>query len=402
MPKTIAEINERIKQGRAVVVTAEEMVGIVRSDGAAAAAKRVDVVTAATFGPMCSSGAYFNFGHPNPRIKMQKVWLNDVEAYAGLAAVDAYLGATQLREGDPANSRYPGEFPYGGGHVIHDLVAGREVHLRATGYGTDCYPRKELSTWVRLAELNEAVLFNPRNCYQNYNVAVNASDRPICTYLGQLKPKLGNAYYCSAGQLSPLLKDPLYRTLGLGTRLWLAGGVGYVAWQGTQHNPGVPRDEHGVPKAPAGTLAVIGDLKQMKPQWLVGVSLLGYGTSLAVGIGVAIPVLDEELARTAGLGDDQLFAPIVEYSDCYPNMKKSPYGSVSYAQLKSGVIEIEGRKVPAAALSSYPKAVEIAGELKAWVAGGKFLLAEPVERLPGPESGIKFKPLAVRGKSAGS
>jgi uncharacterized protein (DUF39 family) len=400
MAKSFAEINDRIKAGKAVVVTAEEMVGIVRKGGAAAAAKKVDVVTTGTFGPMCSSGAYFNFGHSTPRIKMQKVWLNDVEAYAGLAAVDAYLGATQLQEGDPGNARYPGEFVYGGAHVIHDLVAGREVHLRATSYGTDCYPRKELSTWIRLADLNEAVLFNPRNCYQNYNVAVNASDRLIHTYLGVLKPKLGNAYYCSAGQLSPLLKDPLYRTLGLGSRIWLGGGVGYVAWQGTQHNPGVPRDANAIPQAPAGTLTLIGDLKGMKPEWLVGVSLLGYGVSLAVGIGMAIPILDEDLARTAGLGDDELFAPVVEYSDCYPNMKKSPYGPVSYADLKSGKIEVDGREIPTASLSSYPRALQIAGELKELVRRGEFLLSEPVAALPGPESGIKFKGLAVREHSS--
>ncbi len=399
MPKTIAEINERIKQGKAVVVTAEEMVDVVRKDGPAAAAKKVDVVTTGTFGPMCSSGAHLNFGHPTPRMKMQKVWLNDVEAYTGLAAVDAYIGATQLREGDPENSRYPGDFPYGGAHVIHDLVAGREVNLRSTSYGTDCYPRKELSTWIRLSEINEAVLFNPRNCYQNYNVAVNASDRPVYTYLGQLRPRLGNAYYCSAGQLSPLLKDPTYRTLGIGTRIWLGGGVGYVVWQGTQHNPGVARDENGVPRTPAGTLTVIGDLKQMKPEWLVGVSLMGYGTSLAVGIGTAIPILDEGLARTAGLSDEELSAPIVEYSDCYPNMKKSPYGSTTYAQLKSGLIEIEGKKVPTSSLSSYPKAVEIAEQLKSQIFAGKFLLTEPVAPLPGPESGIKFQPLKVRERS---
>jgi uncharacterized protein (DUF39 family) len=397
MAKTIAEINGKIKAGRAVVVTGEEMVSIVRSDGVARAAQKVDVVTTGTFGPMCSSGAYFNFGHANPRIKMNKVWMNDVEAYAGLAAVDAYLGATQLQEGDPGNGRYPGEFRYGGGHVIQDLVAGKRVHLRSTSYGTDCYPRKELDTWVALGELNEAVLFNPRNCYQNYAVSVNASDRPICTYMGQLKPRLGNAYYCSAGQLSPLLKDPFYRTIGLGTRIWLGGGTGYVVWQGTQHNPGVARDENGVPKSPAGTIAVMGDLKQMKPGWLAGVSLRGYGVSLAVGIGMAIPILDEDLARTTGLSDEDLRAPITEYSDCYPNLKPQPYGSVSYAQLKSGSIEIEGRQVPTSSLSSYPRAVQIATELKDWIVGGRFSLTEAVFTLPGPDSGIKFRSLPQRG-----
>jgi uncharacterized protein (DUF39 family) len=400
MATTIAEINGKIRSGRAVVVTGAARVSLVRGDGAARAAEKVDVVTTGTFGPMCSSGAYFNFGHANPRIKMQKVWLNDVEAYAGLAAVDAYLGATQLPEGDPANGRYPGEFRYGGGHVIQDLVAGKRVHLRSVSYGTDCYPRKDLDTWIGIADLNEAVLFNPRNCYQNYAVAVNAGDRPICTYMGQLKPRLGNAYYCSAGQLSPLLKDPFYRTVGLGTRIWLGGGTGYVVWQGTQHSPGVPRDGNGVPRSPAGTIAVIGDLKQMKPEWLVGVSLRGYGVSLAVGIGMAIPVLDEDLARTTGLSDEDLRAPIIEYSDCYPNLQPQPYGSASYAQLKSGSIEIEGRKVPTSSLSSYPRAVQIASELKAWILGGRFALTEPVFTLPGPDSGIEFKGLPLRGSQA--
>jgi uncharacterized protein (DUF39 family) len=397
MAKTIAEINERIKSGKAVVVTGEEMVEVVRNDGAERAAEKVDVVTTGTFGPMCSSGAYFNFGHATPRIKASKVWLNDVEAYAGLAAVDAYVGATQLIEGDPANSRYPGDFVYGGGHVIHDLVARKQVHFRAEGYGTDCYPNKEVDTWITIDDLNEAVLFNPRNGYQNYAVSVNASEKRICTYMGQLKPKLGNAYYCSAGQLSPLLKDPYYRTLGLGTRIWLGGGEGYVVWQGTQHNPGVARDENGVPKSPAGTIAVMGDLKAMKPKWLAGVSFRGYGVSLAVGIGVAFPVLDAELARTTGLGDDELFAPIVEYSDCYPHNKPQPYGSVSYAQLKTGEMEVDGKKVPVSSLSSYPRAVEIATELKEKVQRGEFTLVEPVFTLPGPDSGIEFKPLPQRG-----
>ena len=58
------------------------------------------------------------------------MFLNGVEAYAGIAAVDAYLGATQISETDPANKAYPGEFNYGGGHVIEELVAGRKVLWR--------------------------------------------------------------------------------------------------------------------------------------------------------------------------------------------------------------------------------------------------------------------------------
>jgi uncharacterized protein (DUF39 family) len=398
MSKSIAAINEKIKAGKAVVVTAEEIIDIVKQKGVAKAAQEVDVVTTGTFGPMCSSGVYFNTGHTKPRMKFGggTTYVNDVPAYGGLAAVDLFLGATATAEGDPRNRIYPGEFNYGGGHVIEELVAGKDVRLSANAYGTDCYPRKQLETWINIKDLNEAVLFNVRNAYQNYNVAVNLSDRVIYTYMGVLKPQLGNANYCSAGQLSPLLNDPHYQSIGIGTKIFLGGGIGYVAWQGTQHNPGVPRGDNGVPRRPAGTLAVIGDLKQMSPKWLVGTSFLGYGCTLTVGIGLPIPITSEEALRYTAVTDERIFAPVVDYSETYPQRKSDVLAEVSYAELKSGQISLQGKKVPTASLSSYPKAVEIATILKQWIAAGEFVLTEPVAPLPGVESGISFKPLEER------
>jgi len=396
--RIIKEINEKIKEGKAVVVTAEEIIGIVREKGIKKAAQEIDVVTTGTFGPMCSSGAYINTGHTTPRMKFGggRVYLNDVPVYAGMAAVDLYIGATAIPDDDPRNRVYPGEFNYGGGHVIEELVAGKDIALVATAYGTDCYPRKKLETWININDLNEAVLFDIRNAYQNYNVAVNLSDKTIYTYMGALKPRLGNANYCSAGQLSPLLNDPCYKTIGIGTKIFLGGGVGFVAWQGTQHNPGVPRTEKGVPKGGAGTLAVIGDLKQMKPRWLVGTSMQGYGCNLTVGIGIPIPILSEEILQYTTVTDNDIFAPIVDYSNAYPQMKPGNLGEVNYAQLRSGKISVKGKEVPTASLSSYPRAVEIATILKEWIVRGEFLLTEPVAPLPGVESDVTFKPLKER------
>ncbi len=397
MPKTYEEINEKIKSGQVVVVTAEEMIDIVEEEGAAQAAEHVDVVTTGTFGPMCSSGAFLNFGHADPRMKVQKAWLNEVPAYAGLAAIDLYIGAAEMTEQDPLNRDHPGDFRYGGGHVIQELIAGQDVRLRALAYGTDCYPRKELDTWVNIADLNECFLCNPRNAYQNYNVAVNLDpERDIYTYMGVLKADLGNANYCSAGQLSPLLNDPYYRTLGMGTRIFLGGAQGYVFWQGTQHNPTVARTEKGVTKAGAGTLSVVGDMKQMSPEWMVGVSMYGYGVSLQVGLGAAIPVLDEEMARFTGVKDEDIVAPIVDYSRNYPYSEGGPLGQVNYQELKSGQITVNGKQVSTGSLSSYPKAREIAEILKDWIGTGHFLLSEPVQLLPSADSGLTFKPLLER------
>lgn len=382
MNKTIEEINEKIKSGDVVVVTAEEMIPIVKSEGAVEAARQVDVVTTGTFAPMCSSGAFINFGHTVPPIKASKVWLNKVPAYAGLAAVDCYIGVTEPCEDDPLNKVYPGEFNYGGGHVIEDLVTKKDVYLKAFAYGTDCYPNRMIEKVINLATLPQATLCNPRNGYQNYNCAVNLTNKTIYTYMGALKPMMGNANYCSAGQLSPLLNDPYYQTIGLGTRIFLGGGIGYVTWHGTQHNPSIKRSGKGVPLSPAGTLWVMGNLKEMAPGWLVGASIQGYGCSLSVGLGVPIPVLNEEIAQYTGISDEEIFTQVVDYGHDYPNGIRKSHGQVSYAELKSGSIRVNGETVPTVPLSSVVKAREIAETLKQWIMKREFILGTPQFTLP--------------------
>jgi len=383
--KSIREINARIKKGEAVVVTAEEMIGITAEHGVQEAARRVDVVTTGTFSPMCSSGAFFNLGHTKPKIRASKVWINNVPAYGGVAAVDVYLGATEPCVEDPLNKIYPGEFRYGGGHVIHDLLAGKKVHVYMEGYGTTCYPNKVVEKELSLAEIPNAILCNPRNAYQNYNCGINLSEKTIYTYMGVLRPQGENVTYCSAGQLSPLLNDPYYQTIGLGTKIFLGGGIGYVTWYGTQHNPAVPRGDNGVTKGGAGTLFVMGDLKQMLPEWLVGVSMLGYGCSLAVGIGIPIPIINEEMARFTSVSDDDIYAPVVDYSYEYPMATGKIIQEVSYGDLKRGTVIINCKETSASPLSSYSKAREIAETLKVWIQKGDFTLGESQMNFPGYE-----------------
>ncbi len=371
MRRSVEEINSKIRNGDAVVMTAEEVISLVKERGVQKATNEVDVVTTGTFGAMCSSGAFINFGHSEPPIKMQRVWLNDVPAYTGLAAVDAYIGATEVREN--------GKIDYGGAHVIEELVRGKAVKLRATAYGTDCYPRKEIETHISLKTVNQAYLYNPRNMYQNYAVATNSSDRTLYTYMGKLLPRNGNATYCSAGQLSPLLKDPTLRTIGIGTRIFLGGGIGYVAWEGTQFKTNVPL-KNGIPTAACRALAVAGDLKQMSPDYLEALYFHKYGTSLGVGIGVPIPILDESVLAAAAVPDDQIFAPVLDYA--IQSRARKPVKEVNYAQLRSGLIQIGSKDVRTSSLSSYLKARTIAATLKKWIDEGTFLLTQPVAPLP--------------------
>ena len=367
--KSITEINNRISKGEAVVLTAEEFKKMAKESSPAELVKKVDVVTTGTFGPMCSSGAFINFGHTQPGIRMEKVTLNDVPVFSGVAAVDAYIGATEVS---------PNNESYGGAHIIEELIAGKDVKLKAIGKGTDCYPRQQVESLINKNTVNEFYMFNPRNAYQNYAAAVNSTNKIKYTYMGSLLPSLGNMTYSTSGELSPLLNDPDFRTIGIGTRIFFGGTQGFVAWNGTQFNTSKPRNEHGIPTSNAATLAVIGDAKEMSTQFIRAAYFEKYGVSIFIGIGIPIPVIDEEMAVKLSITNDKIETSIVDYG-----IAEHPVlGKINYQQLQSGSAELNGKVIRTAPLSSILKAREIALLLKEWIVRKEFLLTEPVQQFP--------------------
>ncbi|NHC35490.1 homocysteine biosynthesis protein [Scytonema millei] len=384
--RSLAEINDKISRKHAVVLTVEELKARVVEVGITQTAKEVDVVTTGTFEPMESSGAIINLGHTDPPIKIRRCWLDGVPAYSGFGAVDLYLGATQAVEAADGEenrlsvSETKTQIVKGGGHVIADLIAGKTVQLRAVGQVTDCYPRANFETTISRETINQFYLFNPRNLYQNFIVGVNGGDRPLFTYLGPLQPRLGNAVYSNPGAISPLFNDPDLQLIGIGTRIFLGGGIGYIAWEGTQHFPLQKRLPNQTPIGPAATLALIGDAKQMNPQWVRGCYFKSYGPSLMLGVGVPLPVLTETVVANCAVQDRDLVAPIVDFS--IPRRVRPTFGLVSYAQLKSGRMAIDGKSVRVAPLASIALSRQVARELKQWIEAGTFTLTEPVAPIP--------------------
>ncbi|MEB3293185.1 MAG: homocysteine biosynthesis protein [Synechococcales bacterium] len=382
---------------KAVVLTVEELKARVQAVGIAQTAQEVDVVTTGTFEPMESSGAILNLGQTDPPIKMRQAWLDGVPAYTGFGAVDLYLGASQmadfpsneelLEEGREVRSRQRG-----GGHVIEDLIAGKAVNLRAIGQVTDCYPRSSFETTITRDRINQFYLFNPRNLYQNFIVGINGGDRPLYTYLGVLQPRLGNAVFSNPGAISPLLNDPKLQVIGIGTRIFLGGGIGYVAWEGTQHFPLQKRLPNDTPIGPAATVALIGDAKRMDARWVRGCYFKGYGASVMLGVGIPLPVLNESVVAHCAVQDQDLVAPIVDFS--IPRRVRPTFGLMSYAQLKSGKVPIDGKVVRVAPLASIYLSRQVAIELKQWIQRGDFLLTEPVAELPRDRA---FIPQDMRG-----
>lgn len=361
MEKSIDEINRRILDGSARVVTADEMPDIVSELGEEGALKEVDVVTTGTFGAMCSSGAFLNFGHAEPPIKMERIWLNDVEAYGGLAAVDTYIGATNKSVTRLEN--------YGGAHVIEDFISGKAVELRAQSSGSDCYPRRTITTEVRLEDLNQAIMVNPRNAYQRYDAAVNTSGDTLFTYMGTLTPYNGNVSYSGAGTLNPICNDPNFRLIGSGVPIFLGGAHGMVVGEGTQHSSA----------GNFGTLMTTGDMNDMSTDFLRAGYMYRYGPTLYLGVGIPLPVLDLDVVRKTAVRDEDILVSVKDYG--VPSRSRPVVRQVSYAELKSGRIEINGEEVRTSSLSSYRRAKMVAEKVKSWVQEGQMTLCLPTRRI---------------------
>ena len=263
--------------------------------------------------------------------------------------------------------------------------------MKAIGQKTDCYPRASFENTITKDTINQFYLFNPRNLYQNFIVGVNGGDRTLFTYLGPLQPRLGNAVYSNPGAISPLFNDPDFQAIGIGSKIFLGGGIGYIAWEGTQHFPLQKRLPNQTPIGPAATVALIGDAKQMNARWVRGCYFRNYGSSLMLGVGVPLPVLNEAVIERCKVIDRELVAPVIDFS--IPRRVRPTFGLVTYEQLKQGKILLEGQAVRTAPLASISLSRQIALELKQWIETGEFTLTEPVASLPQDRS---FMPQDIR------
>ena len=88
------------------------------------------------------------------------------------------------------------------------------------------------------------------------------------------------------------------------------------------------------------------------------------------------------MALHTSVKDENIYTQIYDYSMDYPKGNPKPIAEVSYKDLRSGTITIDGKKVITAPLSSYYKARQIAQVLKEWILSGHFLLGESQQNLP--------------------
>jgi putative methanogenesis marker 16 metalloprotein len=315
--RTIDQINRLLKQGKATVMTAAELSRALRA-GTTVGFKDVHVVTAATCGLMSGTYAVLSFPvcPPSRFTRAAKVHLNGVEAYPGpcpnerIGLIDAVVFATR------SSRSLPG---YGGGHLLQDLCAGKQVIVEVQ---TD--EGHHLQTAVRLSQMPHAVLHGSRHAFRNYVGFVNPSPRPVPTIFCSipLPPRLTGATACGCGELNPIEKDPGLRTIGVGTRVLVNGAVGYVSGAGTRASAQRPN------------LSIAADLHAMKPTYMGG-----FKTSMGIEPiqtwAVPIPILDNAALAAASVLDEHIGLPITDvagrqvlamatYADLWPRGRPWP------------------------------------------------------------------------------
>ena len=366
MQRTYEEINDKIKSGKAHVLTAPEAKALIREKSVKYFVNNVDVVTCATFEMNTNAMLYLNFGQTDPLIYFSEVYINNVFAYP-LGPTDVGLSCVAFSKDNPE---------YGGAHVLEDLVKGKDVFLKTTGRNLEVFPNKEFQSWFKLKNLNQGKLLLNQVINQNSIVATNSGDKDINSNMGTLIGHLENSTFNSSSYLNPLINDPFCKTIGIGTKVWVAGNIGYIIGHGSNHNPVQKRNEFNIPVGPAITLAVVVDIDGMQSKWIRGGYLQSFGPVLYAGVGVPIPVLDEEIARQIEISDDKIHSTIVDFS--IPRRTKPTFGQCTYTELRTSTVLINKKPTLAAPLSSMAWAIEICDLLKSSILNKHFFLSKPI------------------------
>ncbi len=365
MPQTIDEINNKIKTNKAQVLTASEAKILIKEKGIKHFSENIDIVTCATFEINTNAFLYLSFGQTDPLIYFMDASINDIPA--------CITGPTDVIISSVSSSK--NNIEYSGSSIVEDLVCKKDLHLKAAGRNLEVFPAKEFETWFNLKDLNYARLFLNQAINQNSIVAANSGDKDINSNMGTLIAKLENSTFNSSSYLNPLINDPACKTIGTGTNIWVAGSRGVILGHGSNHNPSQHKNKHNIPVGPSTTLSLFVDIENMHPKWIRGGFIKSFGPVLYVGIGIPIPVLNDEIAEHLAITDDMINTTIIDFS--IPRRSKPILGQCTYNELRTSTVLINNKPTLTASLSSMAYAFEICKTLKEEILNRNFLLAEP-------------------------
>ncbi len=306
--KTLAEINRKIVDKTAVVMTAKTLKARIRN-GEKITTDDVDVVTCGTFGVMSGTSAVLAFQAADPGTFRQAVsmTLNGIPAFIGPCPnesnghVDCMMYGTSHAENDPS---------YGGGHLFSDLVAGRPVTAEIiTDTGTIHRP-------VSLDDMSSARLIITRGAFRNYMGFVNRSGEEISTIFSTfpMKPDMQSASVSGCGEINPLENDPALRYHIPGAAVLVNGGPALILGCGTRSSPQKPN------------LSLSADMQRMDPD-MMGGFVTALGAECLTSVGTAIPVLDDETLDALRVLDEEIPLQVANIQN------RTPFTAATYADV---------------------------------------------------------------------
>jgi L-aspartate semialdehyde sulfurtransferase len=308
--RTIEDINKKIENGNATVLTAEEISNLV-SDGEAPRAEDVDVVTTGTCGIMSGTAAVLHVPVADPGAfkKAKSISLNGVPGFPG-PCPNEWLGSVDLVIYGTSHSTEDDK--YGGGFLFKDIVAGKDIEVQV-----ESLDGKTFQKTVNIDDIGTAQMLGTRMAFKNYNSFTNPSEELISSIFHAID--MGGPFeglsVSGCGQLNPLQNDPVMKTICSGAKILLNGAESIIIGNGTRSNPEKPN------------LMITGDMKLMDSHYLGGFRT-GAGPEVFDSVAAAIPIVDDEVFERTFILNRDINLPIADIRGRHMVLSSTNYGEV--------------------------------------------------------------------------
>ena len=292
--RTIEEINNKIKDGEATVLTAEEVSKLVR-EGNKPKAEDVDIITTGTCGIMSGTAAIFHVpvAKPGAFKKAKSVLLNGVPGFPG-PCPNEWLGSVDMIIYGTSHSIY--ENRYGGGFLFKDIVSGKDIEVEVESTNGE-----KIKSTVNIEDIGTAQMIGTRLAFKNYNSFVNPTEDPVSSIFNaiDLEGPFKGFTFSGCGELNPLQNDPIMKTICAGSKVLLNGAEGYVIGRGTRSSDEKPN------------MMITADMKNMDAHYLGGFKT-GAGPEVFDSVAAAIPVLDDEILKETFIQNKDIKLPVTD------------------------------------------------------------------------------------------
>ena len=308
MKKTIQQINQNIKEGKATALTAEEVTQLVM-EGEKPTAEDIDVVTTGTCGIMSGTAAIFHIpvAEPGTFKKAKSILLNGVPGFPG-PCPNEWLGSVDLMIYGTAHSI--NESQYGVGFLFKDLVSGKEIEIKAEDFEGNI-----IKSTATLEDFGTAQMIGTRSAFKNYTAFVNPSSESVTSIFNavEMDGPFKGITFSGCGELNPLQNDPQLNSIHKGSRLLINNSEGLFIGTGTRSTPEKPN------------MMITADMKEMDPHYIGGFRT-GAGPEVYNSVATAIPVLDDTILKHTFIKNEDIPLPIADISGRHSVLSQTSYG----------------------------------------------------------------------------